>query len=258
MHFHPLIEGLPLEEIGVVEEGGEVVGVVHFEHSLAFAYFQTRPGSEHIKADMFDYAIAHFGGWSRSLGRDIHGLFINESDVGLRELAGAAGFTREDRWDETHSRFLLDAPVAVPALPDGFRLQSLDDENDLAKVNAVLWRGFNHEGPPPDDEIPGRRFMQRAPNFRKDLTIVAVAPDGRYVSYAGMWIVPENRLAYVEPVATDPDFRRMGLGAAAVLETLRRVSDLGADVAWVGSDQEFYTSLGFTSEFRNELWVRDR
>jgi predicted N-acetyltransferase YhbS len=258
MHYHPFIEGLPLDLIGVVEEDGEMVGLVTFEHSPAFANFQTRPGHDHVKEAMFDYAVGRFGGWSHNLEREVLGVFLNEFDTTLINLAKSHGFTQMPEWDEPHSRFLLDRPVEVPPLPDGFRLQSLEDENDLRKINAVLWRGFDHEGPPPDGEIPGREHMQRAPGFRKDLTIVVVTPEGDYASFAGMWIVPENRLAYVEPVATDPEYRRMGLGAAAVLETLRRVADLGAEVAWVGSDQDFYHAIGFTTEFRNELWLRDR
>lgn len=258
MHFHPFIEGLPLDQIGIVEEDGEMVGVVTFEHSVAFAHFQTRPGHDHVKPAMFEYAVERFGGWSRSLERDVLGLFIHEADAVLIDLARSHGFSRRPEWDEPHSRFVLDTPVVEPSLPGGFRLQSLEDENDLARINGVLWRGFNHEGPPPEEEIPGREHMQRAPGFRKDLTIVAVAPSGDYASFAGLWIVPENRVAMVEPVATDPAYRRMGLGAAAVLEALRRVADLGAEVAWVGSGQEFYTAMGFTIEFRNELWLRDR
>jgi predicted N-acetyltransferase YhbS len=258
MHYHPLIQGVPVDEIAIVEEGGEMAGMVHFEHSVPFVYFQTRPGHDHLKPAMFDYAVDHFGGWSRSLERDLLGLYIHDSDTTLIELARSHGFTRLPERDEAHSRFLLDRPVVVPPLPDGFRLQSLDEENDLRKINAVLWRGFNHEGPPPGSEIAGREFMQQAPNFRKDLTIVAVAPGGDYGSFAGLWVVPENRIAYVEPVATDPKYRRMGLGAAAVLETLRRGADLGAEVAWVGSGQAFYKAIGFTTEFRIELWVRDR
>ena len=96
----------------------------------------------------------------------------------------------------------------------------------------------------------------RAPNFLKDLTVVVVAPDENYVSYSGMWVVPENRVAYVEPVATDPDYRRMGLGKAAVLESLRRAAALGAEVAWVGSDQGFYKAIGFETMFAAYPWVK--
>ena len=68
--------------------------------------------------------------------------------------------------------------------------------------------------------------------------------------------MPEHRFAYVEPVATDPDYRRRGLGAAAVMETLRRVQREAAEVAWVGSDQEFYKALGFETKFQRDLWVK--
>ena len=84
-----------------------------------------------------------------------------------------------------------------------------------------------------------------------------MAHDGAYASYAGMWFVPENRVAYVEPVATDPDYRRMGLARAAVSESLRRVAELGAEVAWVGSDQPLYLNIGFVPAFRMDLWVRN-
>jgi GNAT superfamily N-acetyltransferase len=61
-----------------------------------------------------------------------------------------------------------------------------------------------------------------------------------------------NREKDFERVATDPDFRRMGLGMASVLESLRRAAELGAEVAWVGSGQEFYkccVNLGSTGIF---------
>ncbi len=144
------------------------------------------------------------------------------------------------------------------ALPEGFHLQSLADENDLRKINQVLWRGFNHQGPPPEEEIEGRKEAQAAPNFRHDLTIVAVAPSGDYVSFCGIWYVPENRLTYVEPVATDPDFRRMGLGKAVVLEGIRRTVPLGSEVAWVGSEQKFYEAIGFTKSYQAEAWIKYR
>lgn len=71
-----------------------------------------------------------------------------------------------------------------------------------------------------------------------------------------MWYEPVNKIAYVEPVATDPDFRRMGLGKAAVWEGIRRCGVLGATVAYVGSDQEFYKAIGFTKRFDSNCWVR--
>jgi predicted N-acetyltransferase YhbS len=141
-------------------------------------------------------------------------------------------------------------------LPKGFRLLSLAEENDLEKINRVLWRGFNHPGEPPAEEIAGRKKMQSTPNFRKDLTIVVEAPDGSFVSFCGTWYEPANRIAYVEPVAADPDYRRMGLGKAAVLDGIRRCAACGATTAYVGSDEPFYQALGFKRIYTSECWTK--
>ena len=76
------------------------------------------------------------------------------------------------------------------------------------------------------------------------------------MSFSGIWYVPESRIAYIEPVATDPDYRRMGLGKAAVLECIRRCKELGATVAFVESEQQFYLDIGFELSFRRHMWSR--
>jgi predicted N-acetyltransferase YhbS len=256
MHAHPFIAEVPLEQIAVYEDEGEIVGLASPEHKPTFVYFQRKPGYDHILPAMLDHTDEHFGGPSIMLQRDIIGLFINDFDTALATLAAARGYELLEGYHEGFSKLTLDQPLPKTPLPDGFRLQSLADENDHRKINRCLWRGFNHEGevPEEDADLPG--VAQSAPNFRKDHTIVAVEPGGNYVAYAGIWYVPENGFAYVEPVATDPDYRRMGLGAAAVLETLRRVQAEGAEVAWVGSDQQFYKAIGFVKKFQRDLWVK--
>ena len=37
-----------------------------------------------------------------------------------------------------------------------------------------------------------------------------------YVCYSGMWWVPQNKLAYMEPLCTIPEYRNRGLAAAAL------------------------------------------
>ena len=258
MHSHPYVENVDLERIGIaVDDDGSVVGVVHPEHSPALCYFQVRPGRSDVKAMLIDWAESQLGGWSAGLERNVNGFFVDDTDIELRRILSDRGYSTLSDWGEYHARMRLDlAPPETP-MQVGFRLQSLADENDLAKVNRVLWRGFGHEGPAPEDGIVSRARAQQTPNYQKALNIVAVAPDGSYAAYAGIWYVPENEVAYVEPVATDPEFRRMGLGKAAVLEALRRTRELGAEVAWVGSDQAFYLDMGFEVVAHSTLWYRD-
>ncbi len=256
MHFHPLLKETDISKIGVAEVDGEIKGVVHHEHDEGIIYFQVHPDCDDLKGALFDYAEATFGSKEGESGRERLAIYINEADITLQRLAAERGFKKEVAFCEETSRYDLSKGVPDVILPAGFHLQSLADENDLRKINQVLWRGFNHPGPPPENEIQGRKLAQEAPNFRHDLTMVAVAPNGDYVSFCGIWYVPANRLTYVEPVATDPDYYRMGLGKAVVLEGIRRTVPLGSEVAWVGSGQRFYEAIGFTKSYRNDAWVK--
>ena len=256
MHHHPFIADVPLERILIVEEHGRIVGLAHPEDKLAFVYFQRAPGYDHILPAMFAHADEFFGGRSIMLDRNIIGLFIRDFDRELVRLAESFGYECLPRFRGGYSKYDLTRPIPEVSLPIGYRLQSLAEENDQQKINICLWRGFDHEGEIPDDELNSPAVAQHAPNFRKEHTIVAVAPNGDYVSYAGIWHVPESALAYVEPVATDPEHRGLGLGRACVLETLRRVQDAGAKVAWVGSHQPFYDAIGFERKFHCDLWVK--
>jgi predicted N-acetyltransferase YhbS len=98
--------------------------------------------------------------------------------------------------------------------------------------------------------------MFDTPNAQRDLKIVVEAPTGDYVSFSGVFYVPTYKYVYIEPVATDPDYRRKGLGKAGVLEGIRRCSALGATVAYVGSDQAFYRSMGFSRVHTGECWEK--
>ena len=253
MHHHPLIRGLDLRRIGLWEADGEIVGVVHPEHRKGTVYLELDPQHTDLGAEMLHYAeenLAATPDGARTLR-----IFIHDADEALQQAATETGYAQDGAYEEL-SRFEIPTPLAKPPVPQGFRLASLANDDDPWKVHRLLWRGFDHEGEPPPDGIADREFMQSAPGFRKDLNIVVVAPDGGFVSYCGMWYEPRHRIAYVEPVATDPEFRRLGLGEAAVLEGIRRCGREGATVAYVGTAMPFYLSLGFRRIGRFSVWRR--
>jgi predicted N-acetyltransferase YhbS len=182
-------------------------------------------------------------------------IFINDRDARFQEIAAARGY-RKEGGSESMSQLAVADLVREVSLPEGFRLKSLAEEDDLRKVHRVLWRGFDHGDEPPEGGLEERRFMQSAPRFRKDLQIVVEASGGGLAAYCGLWFEPVQRIAYVEPVATDPDYRRMGLGRAAVLEGIRRCGALGATVAYVATAMPFYLSLGFQPIYASSPWRR--
>ncbi len=254
-YTHPYFDESAVGEIGLWEDGGELVAVATYESRLGEAFFQTHPAYAHLKPEMLDYAEAHLSAPGPD-GRLQLKAYVNDFDRTFEEVVAARGYRLDPGSARPTSQFDIPSPFPAIAVPAGFRLISLADENDLRKINRVLWRGFNPPGEPPEEGLEGRRKMQSGPHFRKELTIIAQAPNGDYASYCGMWYDATNRIAYVEPVATDPSYRRMGLGRAAVLEGIRRCGALGATVAYVGSEQPFYLSFGFRKIYTENCWLK--
>ena len=252
---HAIRNGTSFGDIGIWVEDGEVVAATVFDEHRSDVSLSTRPEYRYIKEEMLEFAEENLS------DEDVHGdrflnVFVSELDTELQEIVTQSGYERRPKSDRTMAQY--DVPSLFPEirLPDGFALKSLAEENDILKIHRVLHRGFNHPGEPPGDGIEGRKVTQSNPNFRHDLTIVVKAPGGDYVTYCGMWYDEANRFGYVEPVVTDPDYRRRGLGKATVLESIRRCAEEGAEVVYVWSDRPFYTSLGFKRLYTHCCWTR--
>jgi GNAT superfamily N-acetyltransferase len=258
MHHHPALDRSSLEKIGLWEDTGEIVAVVHYESQLGEAFFQLHPDYHHLCREMLDYAEENLSGWSESNRSNYLYAYLDDDNIQFQELVFSRGYQKDGKNNRPMSRFDIPHPFPSILLPNGFCLKSLADECDWMKVHQVMWRGFNHTGEPPagENELEDRRKMFDTPSARRDLKVVVEAPNGDFVSFCGMFYEPTNHYAYVEPVATDPAYRRSGLGKAAVLEGIRRCAALGANLAYVGSDQAFYQAIGFKANRTSEAWVK--
>lgn len=251
MHFHPLIQPDTLRHIGVWEREGRIVALANHEHDFGHVYLQLGPGHDDLKAAMLNYAMEHLA--REEDGRRTLSVEIDEADAEWQAIAGELGYVHAGTGEEM-SRFDIPATFPPIELPDGFRLIGLDEDDDLMKIDRCMWRGFDHDGEPDDYSPNGRKFMQSAPNFDHTLNIVAVAPDGQFAAYGGIWLDPVGRFGYVEPVCCDPDFRRRGLATACVLEGIRRCAGRGASCAYVGTTKPVYLAMGFKRVWGYGRW----
>jgi GNAT superfamily N-acetyltransferase len=241
---HPYLDTHSLGAMTVWEDGDEIVGFCHYEHRLGEAFFELHPVYNHLKPAMLDCAEVNLRA-ANDQGHVYLKVFANDFDHEFGAMLASRGYHHVPEWDRPMTEYAISGAVEVPPLPDGYRLQTLAEDNDLEKWDRLLWRGFNHPGDPPPEGPAEKKNMQSGPNYRRDLAMVVVAPDGGFVSFCGMWFVPQHGYAYVEPVATDPDHRRKGLGRVAVLGGIAKCAREGAKVAYVGSELPFYTSIGF-------------
>ena len=189
-------------------------------------------------------------------------IAIRDGNDEFQNVAAKMGFVPTQD-NEVDAVFPIEVDKIKYGLPEGFAITSMADTYDLYKYGQVLWKGFDHEAKGEgafvlkNEDLPMWNTMFQRPNVNLNLKIAVVAPNGDFVSYCGMWHDPTSQNVLVEPVATDPSFRKMGLGRAAVLEAVRRSGELGAKRAFVVSSQQFYYSIGFrpyaTSTFWNHL-----
>ncbi|MCD8502017.1 MAG: GNAT family N-acetyltransferase [Bacillaceae bacterium] len=257
MHYHPYYKDKWTSKSGIWEENWEVVAAIHNELGDGVAYLSFRTGYEYLFAEMIDHAEQHL---AKEENRKCKlTVFANEFNEKLTQVLSEKDYSKADKDLQYHTicTFDMDQPFPKVDLPAGYTVMSLAEENNLKKVDRVLYRGFGHEGEPDEDGIEDRKLMQSAPNFRKDLNIVVVAPNGDYFSYAGFFLQEDIKVAYVEPVATDPDYRRLGIGSAAMLEGIRRCIDRGAKTVIVESAIPFYLSLGFQPQFIRHPWFKE-
>jgi len=247
----PYMDKSRLSQIGIWEDKGKIVAMATYEEEPGCAYFIVDPAYMHLKREMLIYAEKEL-----AVNGQINAL-IQDIDIPFQKIALESGFFATV---EKEGNSVLDiTPERLNyTLPTGYSIRSLSESDDIYKYNRVLWRGFNHQGEPPETEvqISNRRISLSGPHNNLDLKVAVLAPDGNFASYCGMWYEPGTEYCLVEPVATDPDYRLKGCGRAAVLEGIKRCAAMGARRAYVGSDQQFYYKIGFRPLPQYTFWKK--
>jgi GNAT superfamily N-acetyltransferase len=249
-HTHPQFNHSLTHRFGIWEENGEIVGVACYEMNIGECYFLTKDSYDFLKADMVEYAEMEL---SRRSSNQINlQIRVYDYETELIDLLIQKGYERE--YSEPIRIYPYDFGFSERRLPEGFTLITLEDENNPRKINDVLWRGFDH-GEEPDEDLDCRLLMQSGPHFRKDLTLIIKAPNGEYACFAGMWVDGINDFAYLEPLATDPRYRKLGLATIAITELMKRTKELGATYCFGGAN-EFYAQNGFETVCHREQWTK--
>jgi len=248
-HTHPSFNHKLTHRFGIWEESGDIVGVACYEVRLGECILVVKAGYEDLYSEMLTYGERELS--EVKDGRHILTVYSTDKQ-GLDDSLTERGYEVCDT--ETITIYPYENGFKELPLPDGFSMISLEDENDPKKIHACLWKGFNH-GPNPDDDVDGRLLMQSAPRFNKELTTVIKAPNGEYACFVGMWEDAQNQYAYLEPLATVPEYRRMGLATIALMEGMKKSQKYGAKYCF-GGQREFYRIIGLENIGKRIMWKK--
>ena len=243
------------------EADGEIIAFLMPDGGPGEAHFNVHPGlctpalEEEMLAVAEERLAESLPDGSRSLC-----VWTPGQDTRRREMFVRHGYTAGE-WVETQWRRGLDVPIPDCPLPPGYIIRPLGDGLELLERCYASGLGF-HEGDikiavENRDDPAWYRNIQTAPLYRRDLDLVAVAPDGAIASFCTIWFDDVSRSAYFEPVATVPAHQRRGLSRALLTAGLQRLKQMGANLALVGGyspaanalygsifgpDHEFYES----------------
>jgi mycothiol synthase len=241
-------------------EDGQIVSVLNPEQA-GNAHLQAHPRLCPPELEEEMIALAEERLAVQRQGRRVVAVWTDARDTHRLAVLKRRGYTR-GKWAEHQWRRDLDAAIPDVPVPPGYTVRALGDVNELPTRSWASWRGFHPDEP--DDDYEGWEWylnIQRCPLYRRDLDIVAVAPGGEIASFCTLWYDDVTRSAYVEPVATVPEYQRLGLARAAIAEGLRRAKRLGATRAFAGGYEPgpnaLYASVLSPDHDRSEQWIKD-
>ncbi|HEY9076147.1 MAG TPA: GNAT family N-acetyltransferase [Anaerolineaceae bacterium] len=226
------------------------------------ACLQVHPAYQNAELDveMLSVAETQFA-TTQANGRQRLVVWAHESDQVRQDVLIRRGYIK-GKHPEYQRRREMSQPIPDVPIPEGYTIRSLGGEEEHPARSWVSWKAFHpHE---PDEKYAGwewYRNIQRAPLYRRDLDLVAVAPDGEFAAFCTLWYDEITQTAAFEPVGTHPDHQRKGLGKALMTEGLLRVRDLGATLCTVGSYSDaagaLYASMGFIEYDMSEPWIKE-
>lgn len=243
------------------EPDGRIAAVLNRE-SAGVAFLQVHPAlrTAALEEEMIDVAEEHLT-VERPAAPPRPWVLAAADDDLRRGILARRGYTRRV-YSECHHCRPLSAELPDAPLPQGYTVRSLGGDEELPSRSWASFRAFHPDAP--EDEYGGWEWygnVQRAPLYRRDLDVVAVAPNGEVAAFCTVWFDDVTRTGAFEPVGTVPAHQRRGLGRAVIAEGLRRVQRLGATLATVGSEapgpQAFYTAAGFADGGWSTAWSKE-
>lgn len=228
--------------------------------------YEIRPDirSDELEASILDWAVTRLNAEALRRGEPLpFYVSARQSDSSRVAAIERAGFSL-DEWSYVHMVCGLSTSIPDAQLPKDFRIRPLAGEGEVEAYVAAHRAAFDST----NMTVDWRRATLRDPHYVPDLDLVAVGPDGGIVAFCVCWITPPladltgGSVAQIEPLGVLPEYQRLGLGRALLVEALRRAKEMGALHIEVDAEsyneasQRAYESVGFRPVYEAPFFLR--
>lgn len=243
----PYFEMFQLDKIGIWREHNEIVASLQLISPWpGYVKVDNRSNSKDLLMDIIRYAEDTFTGLEDN--KKYLAIFVGEKENNLKKVLLQLDYKQLPNEYST-LQFNLSNDIPHIDIPEGFKVRVLSEVYDFDRLSKLIWEGFNYEGEIPkiDDEV--NLLIKHAwLNYNRDICSVVIAPDGSYASFCGFWYESKTQIGYLEPMVTAQEYRKHGLGKAALFNSLQILKSYGCKKVFVDPDEEpynYYCKIGF-------------
>jgi hypothetical protein len=245
----PCFEEFHLEKFKMWKENGQVVCAVRpISPWPGEVVIDNRCSTEETLYDIIRYVEDNLSN-KRDNKNNIFLVVLNQENI-FNQILQKEGYERLSL-DTGTLQYNLEKEIKQVTLEDGFHIHTLSEVFDFDQLSKIIWLGFHYEGDIPEINDEVKLSIKHAwLNYNRDICSVVLDKNGDYASFCGFWYDESTQTAYLEPMVTLEKYRNVGLGKAAVFNSLKLLQKYGCKIAFVDPDDEpfnYYKKIGFES-----------
>jgi mycothiol synthase len=149
----------------------------------------------------------------------------------------------------------LSEPIPEPELPRDFVIRPIKGKEEAEAVATMHRAAFGTQYMTTENRL----IIMNTSGYDPTLDLLAIAPDGNIAAYCSCSVNDQTRIGMTDPVATHPNYQRMGLARALILTGMKLLKKRGMASAHLGTSgeniamQKTAESVGFKVEYRT-IW----
>ncbi len=233
-------------------DGSQPIGWAYVDDSHNLLWELEKQYTEPVGAKMV--------AWGADCIRSGKNLAAGESstlDASCREdFSERVDFLRQHGFRQTevvtvHMKRNLSEPIPEFELPHGFQIRPVKGIEEAEAIASTHRAAFGTEYMTTENRL----VIMNTSEYDPSLDLVVVAPDGTIAAYCTC-SAEQSGQGYSDPVATHPNYQRMGLAKALLIQGMKMLKQRGMKSAHLGTSgdniamQKTAESVGFFLEHR--------
>lgn len=149
----------------------------------------------------------------------------------------------------------LSEPIPEPELPQGFVIRPIKGVEEAEAVASTHRAAFGTEYMTTENRLA----IMNTSEYDPSLDLLVIAPDETVAAYCTCSVNDQTKVGFTDPVATHPNYQRMGLARALLLTGMRLLKEREMKSAHLGTSgenvamQKTARSVGFTVAYKT-IW----